>query len=253
MIQHCEKRRWERGHHAIVSLDGEKAEVIGCLECDWDSVVYNDLGDNLTDMERFEHRYEQPTRCIAINQNGTRCKLRADGGGACDRHEDRRALWNRSYAEFRSPWSRVSLPEAYREVFIRAIRDAGLVEKGQQVKRETFERARDLRQASVVYFVERDGLIKIGTTTNLHARIRNLGQGGCKMPEGMTVGPVTLLASTPGDRLDESNYHERFRKQRVGGEWFRPNKALLRLVEDLQRAERSGNRDILDQVLAEAG
>jgi hypothetical protein len=253
MAEHCGKNRWEYGHHAIVSLDGEKPEVIGCIECDWDDVVHSDLGDGLTEMERFEHRYEEATRCVAINRNGTRCKLRADSGAACDRHEDRRALWDRSYAEFRSPWSRVSLPEAYREVFIRAIRDADLVARGQQVPRETFERARQLRRASVVYFVERDGLIKIGTTTNLHTRLRSLGQGGCKMPEGMTVGPVNLLASIPGDRLDESKYHERFRRQRVGGEWFRPNKALLRLVEDLQRAERSGKRDILDQVLEEAG
>ncbi|MFE2710611.1 GIY-YIG nuclease family protein [Streptomyces mirabilis] len=249
MVQHCGKNGWERGHHAIVSLDGPKPEVIGCIECDWDDIVYGDLGDDLTSRERFQNRYERAGRCVTVNQNGARCSLPADRGGTCSRHEDRRALWDRSYAEFRSPWSRVSLPEAYREVFIRAIRDAGLVEKSQQVKRETFERARELRHASVVYFVERDGLIKIGTTTNLRARLRSLGQGGCKMPEGMTVGPVTLLTSTPGDRLDESHYHERFHKQRVGGEWFRPNKALFRLIEDLQRADRNDRGDILDQVL----
>ena len=168
----------------------------------------------------------------------------------CDRHRDTRALWDRSYAEFRAPWHRrVSLPEAYREVFIRAIRDAELVADAQLVTRETFEKARSLRHASVVYFVEREGFIKIGTTRNLRARLPSLAQGSCKMPAGVTAGPVTLLATTPGDRETESSYHDRFRRQRVAGEWFRPNKALLRLIDDLKRAEENGRKDILDQVL----
>jgi hypothetical protein len=153
------------------------------------------------------------------------------------------------YHGFRSPWRDVSLPEAYRAVFIRAIQDAGLVQDAQEVTRATFEEARRLRHASVVYFVERQGLIKIGTSRRLKARLESISHGACKMPDGMAPGPVNLLATMPGDQRTESSYHHRFRRQRVAGEWFRPNKALLRLIEDLQRAEESGRSDILDQVL----
>lgn len=258
MDRRCSKGSWERGHHPILSLEDGEPKIVGCIECDWSLVVCDALDEELSESELWrgnrvaDVNYEQ-RRCLAVTQKGTRCRLPVEDDSMCDRHRDMRVLWDRSYAAFRAPWyHRVSLPEAYRQVFIRAIRDADLVARDQQVPREIFERARELRQESVVYFVERDGLIKIGTTTNLRARLRSLGQGGCKMPEGMTVGPVTLLASTPGDRVDESQYHERFRKQRVGGEWFRPNKALLRVIEDLQRAERNGRKDILDEALEAA-
>lgn len=258
MDRRCGKSSWERGHHPILSVDDGEPKVVGCIECDWSLIVCDALDEELSDADMWrgnraaDVNYD-PRRCLAVTQRGARCRLPAEEGSMCDRHRDTRLLWDRSYREFRAPWHRrVSLPEAYKEVFIRAIRDADLVAKDQQVPRETFEQARKLRQDSVVYFVERDGLIKIGTTTNLRTRLRNLGQGGCKMPEGMTVGPVTLLASTPGDRLDESRYHERFRKQRVGGEWFRPNKALLHLIEDLQRAARNGRGDVLDQAVEAA-
>ncbi|SFD14184.1 GIY-YIG nuclease family protein [Streptomyces aidingensis] len=142
------------------------------------------------------------------------------------------------------------MPEAYREVFIRAIRDAGLVADEQQVTRETFESARSRRHGSVVYFVEREGFIKIGTTRDLRGRLAALEQGGVLMPDGVPPGPVTLLATTLGDRDVESGYHTRFRRQRVKGEWFRPSKALRHLIEDLQRAEQQGRPDVLDEALA---
>ena len=237
-------------HIALVSFEGDAPVIVGCLECDWREVVRDEL---FRDDDELEMRYlHKVGRCVAANQGGERCSAVAAREGVCHRHENRVEMWDRRYNAFRSPWSDISMPDAYREVFIRAIQDAELVADAQQVTRETFEEARRLRHASVVYFVERAGFIKIGTTTSLRSRLVSLAQGGCKMPEGVEAGPVKLLAFTPGDRRVESRYHLQFDKQRVEGEWFRPNKALLRLIEDLKRAEENGRKDILDQVIEAA-
>ncbi|WP_432091033.1 GIY-YIG nuclease family protein [Streptomyces sp. NRRL F-5630] len=235
-----------------MSLDGDEAEIIGCIECDWDAITHQDLEEDLTGRERFIRRWETPRRCMAATRSGSRCQLLVYTDDVyCRKHVDTRALWDRSYALFRSPWRETSLSEAYREVFIRAIHDAELVADAQQVTRETFEEARRLRHAAVVYFVRREGFIKIGTTTSLKSRLASLAQGSCLMPGGVKPGPVELLATTPGGRRTESLYHEMFAAQRVQGEWFRPNKRLLNLVDDLKRAEVNGRADILDEVLAD--
>lgn len=103
------------------------------------------------------------------------------------------------------------------------------------IARADLDKAIKEGKLSFVYFVEREGLIKIGTTTNLRSRLKTLGKGG-SMPHGMTVGPVKLLASTRGTQVEEREYHEKFRKQRIPKtEWFRPNKALWREIETIQR------------------
>jgi hypothetical protein len=229
------------GHHAVVGLDDGVPTVLGCFECDWAKVADKD-------------------RCVAgvvgwgySKPSGARCSMPAVYGSHCARHQDlRHGLWEGLYREFRSPCSELELPEAYRQVFIRAIRDAQLVADEGQVGREMFVKAKELRERSVVYFVEREGLIKIGVTRNLTKRVQSIGKGS-SMPPGMTVGPVELLATMPGDRRDEEALHQRFRKQRIPKtEWFRPSKALWHLIEDLQRAESRGTPDVLDEVLAQA-
>ena len=105
------------------------------------------------------------------------------------------------------------------------------------IARAALDKAKKGRKPSFVYFAEREGLIKIGTTTNLRSRLKALGKGG-SMPPGMTVGPVKLLASTRGTRDEEYEYHQKFRKQRIPKtEWFRPNKALWREIETIQRTD----------------
>lgn len=81
----------------------------------------------------------------------------------------------------------------------------------------------------LVYFVERDGFVKIGTTRHLKSRLTALARGDC-MIDGMTPGPVTLLATLPGDDLIEKRLHSRFRHLRVGGEWFLPDNELRALI-----------------------
>lgn len=90
------------------------------------------------------------------------------------------------------------------------------------------------RASSVVYFVERDGFIKIGTTTQIASRLAALSKGG-QMPEGMTVGPVTLLATMPGGRRNEAHLHRRFADHRISRtEWFWPCDELVAFISGLK-------------------
>lgn len=83
---------------------------------------------------------------------------------------------------------------------------------------------------SVVYFMEREGFIKIGWTRFLDERVSAVSRGAA-MPEGMTVGPVHLLGSMVGDRADEKRLHERFAEWRLDGtEWFYPAPELLEFI-----------------------
>lgn len=91
------------------------------------------------------------------------------------------------------------------------------------------------KKRSVVYFVERDGFVKIGTTANLPDRLRDLGRGSSTI-EGMSVGPVTLLATLPGDHLVEKRLHLRFERLRVGGEWFLPDQELNDFIANVSES-----------------
>lgn len=86
----------------------------------------------------------------------------------------------------------------------------------------------------VIYFAEREGLVKIGKTVNVPQRMQTLGAGGSMVP-GMTVGPVRLLATMPGGTKEERKLHRRFCRQRVHSryEWFRFEGPLREYVESL--------------------
>jgi T5orf172 domain len=78
--------------------------------------------------------------------------------------------------------------------------------------------------ASVVYFVQNGGLIKIGKSENLGERIRHMGV------------PVTaILATEPGGLKRERELHTRFAEYREHGEWFRPGPRLLAYIAEVQR------------------
>ncbi|WP_327582461.1 GIY-YIG nuclease family protein [Nonomuraea sp. NBC_00507] len=77
-----------------------------------------------------------------------------------------------------------------------------------------------------VYFIKRDGLIKIGWTTNIRSRMKALR-------------PDEVLHVQPGTQKDEAALHRAFRHLRVGTEtggrrlreWFQPGDDLVAYIE----------------------
>ncbi|HYS41936.1 MAG TPA: GIY-YIG nuclease family protein [Pseudonocardiaceae bacterium] len=100
--------------------------------------------------------------------------------------------------------------------------------------RQQTERDVRLKQDSVVYFVERDGFVKIGYSSDLVKRLAAIGRGN-SMPAGMSVGPVRLLATMPGARPKEGYLHRNFDYLRLGGsEWFLLDNDLWTFITGLK-------------------
>lgn len=74
-----------------------------------------------------------------------------------------------------------------------------------------------------VYFIRRkadaDGLVKIGFTRNVAARMRALSTA--------IPGGVELLAACAGDASVERRLHRDLAADRVDGEWFRPTASVM--------------------------
>lgn len=93
-------------------------------------------------------------------------------------------------------------------------------------------------RAHCVYFAERHGFVKIGRTSDLKKRMHDVGKGSC-MPQGMSVGPVRLLAvihcacETKGC-VRERFFHDKFRAQWLEGEWFLLDQALASFIGGLE-------------------
>lgn len=79
------------------------------------------------------------------------------------------------------------------------------------------------RHAPVVYFLRTAGMVKIGTSTRLLARCRDLS---------LSLADVALVV--PGGEAVEDAYHQRFAKQRVRDdrEWFRISGELLTFLAE---------------------
>lgn len=69
-----------------------------------------------------------------------------------------------------------------------------------------------------VYFAERDGLIKIGWSRSVPARMYAL--------------KAKLIGAVKGERLEEIAFHARFNHLHVRGEWFRPGDDLRAYIRD---------------------
>src|SRR5688572_8051533 len=70
--------------------------------------------------------------------------------------------------------------------------------------------------ASWLYFGARYGFLKIGVTGDPPRRARELG--------------LVLLLVLPGGRQEEAAMHRRFRRSRIGHEWYLPTPELLAFV-----------------------
>lgn len=118
-------------------------------------------------------------------------------------------------------------PDSYETMFDRRMIE--LIEVAAATDRE-----REKRERSVVYFVQRDDLVKIGVTAKgLEKRILEISRGSSAI-RGMTLTPVKLLAAIHGGRREEKELHRRFAQFHVGGEWFRFDGELREYIEGLQ-------------------
>lgn len=88
---------------------------------------------------------------------------------------------------------------------------------------------RDRKQAMselppVVYAARlRDGLVKIGWSSNLHPRLARFGPG------------TTLLGFRPGTRADELALHKQLADHvHHGREWYNPTPAVWAVVNDMR-------------------
>lgn len=72
----------------------------------------------------------------------------------------------------------------------------------------------------MIYFVQAldGGPIKIGTSTRLSVRMKQLAKASAKR--------LWVLGVTDGGREEERALHERFSHLRITGEWFKPDSAL---------------------------
>lgn len=97
-------------------------------------------------------------------------------------------------------------------------------ERHEAARKEAAERSRLIAEGrSVVYFLRRepDGLIKIGFSTAYKSRFYKIRR---------EHGPLVLLLAIAGGRAEENGLHEKFDRLRVTGEWFRPERELLRWI-----------------------
>lgn len=89
---------------------------------------------------------------------------------------------------------------------------------------KALDRLHMARSVRRVYFIRQgsDGPIKIGFTTDSHARIASM----------QTSNPIalTLLLEVPGDEELEQRLHEEFSHLRIRGEWFEPGADLLAFI-----------------------
>lgn len=118
-------------------------------------------------------------------------------------------------------------PYATVQYWIRRARDRGILSPE---LRRGCSQPKKYPTGEVVYFVERDGFVKIGTTKRLIRRIGALIEGSSRI-RGLSPGPVRLLGVLLGGRDLERELHERFAHRRVSGEWFWPDEELSALIK----------------------
>lgn len=83
-------------------------------------------------------------------------------------------------------------------------------------------------RSSVIYVVSRgsDGAVKIGWTSDVERRVRELRKE--------THDTIAILAMLPGDKPNELRLHARFAAERIDGEWFRRSSAIDAFLDALR-------------------
>ena len=123
------------------------------------------------------------------------------------------------------PLTQLETPEAQQAAWQQAVETAPGGKITAAHVQSVVNEMRLLARAEVVYFIEGGGLIKIGYSATLTARLAEL----CYL----SPVPLTLLCTMPGNRSVEQQLHQRFAHLRDHGEWFRSDEALLEVIESL--------------------
>lgn len=168
---------------------------------------------------------QAPNYCLAVLANGTICynearhKWTSDfalGIPLCDRHFD--VAMDRTIRWYWETYDHVSSEVVAEQ---EAIRERARLDDAELAHRIAI----GALKGSCVYYVRRsDGLVKIGFSTRLAARVKGLAT---------EFGPLELLATEPGGLKQEQLRHRQFKRNRVEGEWFRPNGPLLKHISAL--------------------
>lgn len=87
-------------------------------------------------------------------------------------------------------------------------------------------RTSDTESSSLVYFMRRESLIKIGYSCQVKRRATDLG--------------AAVLATVPGGPSTEAQMHRRFHELRQHGEWFYPGHQLVGYINELRTAKGEG-------------
>jgi hypothetical protein len=143
---------------------------------------------------------------------GSTCK----GPHACSGECWEAVQWKR-----RTTDGKVYLPDSHER---RARADAEAKERHAASVREitaTPERPARTVKRKHVYFVRRgeDGPVKIGISSNVAARVKQL--------QGSAAERLCVLAEAPGTEEDEARLHARFGVYRLTGEWFASHADIL--------------------------
>lgn len=90
----------------------------------------------------------------------------------------------------------------------------------------SFDKKKELERDGFIYFIQEDlndnGLIKIGFSIGFDKRFKDL--------QRMCPVKLKLIALQKGTIKDEKKLHERFKKHRVHGEWFKPKKIIINYI-----------------------
>lgn len=89
----------------------------------------------------------------------------------------------------------------------------------------------------MIYFIrDSTGAIKIGyTSNNIKARLANL--------QTANSNPLTVLKVIEGTLEDEKEWHKKFEKDKIKGEWFKSTKELQKAIRYTDKFKRPQNAD----------
>jgi hypothetical protein len=78
----------------------------------------------------------------------------------------------------------------------------------------------------MIYFVETDGIVKIGFSKDPNTRLKDLETS---MPH-----ELNMILLIEGTMEDESAYHKRFEKDHIKGEWFALSYDITEFIQQMQ-------------------